>query len=519
MIVKFFKGRQGGSAKASIDYLRGKDREREQATVLKGNPDLSQSIAESLEFKNNYTVGCLSFEEPDLPMEQKREIMDKFEKTFFAGLDESQYNITWIEHLDKGRLELNYFIPNVELETNKRLQPYYDKADRHLADNFKKVINHEYGLTNPDDPDKSQLIKHDQRTPKPVKELKEGITLLVSKHIEQGTIKSQEQLAQLLTKSGLEVSRVTKNSVSIKNPSGGRNIRLDGAIYKKEFYEQTGSIEEFRRNFESGTGIAKSRDREDDLRDYEHAKEQLASAVARRAERHDDLYAHKNVLDICFDSPERDYSIRSTRSDYLREEVIERHSEAERNEAVIRGIRVIYSNKRDRNPTRREGRNIPNRREEENRDLRIDDRQKRHENRGLKGIVNELSRRTKEAIERTGRTILDVRARARRIFAFVRSADERKSGVTEITATIRNYNQEFISSDKEFRGRIAEREGIQKRCIDEIKGSFGERDPALERISNSFEQREQRATSINREIDRKTRALDRSADRGFSMGR
>ena len=107
MIVKFFKGRAGGSAKASIDYLRGKDKDREKAKVLKGNPDLSQSIAESLEFKNNYTVGCLSFEEPDLPIEQKREIMDKFEKTFFAGLEEEQYNITWIEHRDKDRLELN----------------------------------------------------------------------------------------------------------------------------------------------------------------------------------------------------------------------------------------------------------------------------------------------------------------------------------------------------------------------------------------------------------------------------
>ena len=140
MIVKFFGNRGGGSAKASMDYLRGKDQEREGATVLKGDPDLSQSIAEGLEFKNNYTVGCLSFEERDLPMKEKREIMDKFEKTMFAGLEEDQYNISWIEHTDKGRLELNFYLPIVEMTTQNRLQPYYDRADRPLVDNFKKVI-------------------------------------------------------------------------------------------------------------------------------------------------------------------------------------------------------------------------------------------------------------------------------------------------------------------------------------------------------------------------------------------
>lgn len=47
-----------------------------------------------------------------------------------TGLDKEQYNICWIQHTDKNRLELNFFILNVELSTEKRLQPYYDKADR-----------------------------------------------------------------------------------------------------------------------------------------------------------------------------------------------------------------------------------------------------------------------------------------------------------------------------------------------------------------------------------------------------
>lgn len=76
-----------------------------------------------------YTVGVLSFEEIDISNTAKREIMADFEKSLLAGLDQDQYNICWVEHRDKDRLELNFVIPNVELTTGKRLQPYYDWAE------------------------------------------------------------------------------------------------------------------------------------------------------------------------------------------------------------------------------------------------------------------------------------------------------------------------------------------------------------------------------------------------------
>jgi hypothetical protein len=39
-----------------------------------------------------------------------------------------------VEHADKGRLELNLLpIPNTELLTGRRLQPYYDRADRRAS--------------------------------------------------------------------------------------------------------------------------------------------------------------------------------------------------------------------------------------------------------------------------------------------------------------------------------------------------------------------------------------------------
>ncbi|TRC56984.1 mobilization protein, partial [Mannheimia haemolytica] len=63
MIVKFFKKHGKGKAsscKACVDYLLNKP--DDTAQILQGDPRLSQSIADSLDFNNTYTAGCLSFE-------------------------------------------------------------------------------------------------------------------------------------------------------------------------------------------------------------------------------------------------------------------------------------------------------------------------------------------------------------------------------------------------------------------------------------------------------------------------
>ncbi len=81
-----------------------------------------------------YTSGVLSFAEQDLPPGQRETLMASFERVLMPGLDKDQYSVLWVEHRDKGRLELNFLIPNTELLTGKRLQPYYDRADRPRID-------------------------------------------------------------------------------------------------------------------------------------------------------------------------------------------------------------------------------------------------------------------------------------------------------------------------------------------------------------------------------------------------
>lgn len=248
MIVKFFKFGKGGS-KPCIDYLLGKDRDREHARVLSGDVDLTADLIDSSRFTKKYTAGCLSFAEADIPEDAKRKIMADFEKTLFPGMSPDQYNITWIEHRDKGRLELNFVIPNVELSTGKRLQPFYAPADLGRVDCFKKIINHDYNLHDPDDPENRQLArvdlddqgeiqpkKGDISKSKTSKEIAEDIDIKVIQAYLNGDIKDRDDtILFLVDELKLNVTRITNKGISILPEGRSRPIRLKGEIYEQGF--------------------------------------------------------------------------------------------------------------------------------------------------------------------------------------------------------------------------------------------------------------------------------------------
>lgn len=287
MIVKIIGNRGGGSAKSVLNYLM--DKPDGQAEVLQGDPELSREIAESLTFKNKYTVGVLSFAEKpsEISNTQKREIMEKFESVIFAGLHKEQYNITWIQHTDKNRLELNFFIPNVEMQSGKRLQPYYDKADRHLVDNFKKMVNYEYKLSDPDDPTKRQELILDKSTPKTKQELSRAVSDYIYTLISNGKINDRNDVLRALEEQGIEIARITNKNISIKNPDGGQNIRLKGA-----FYEQTFRAE---KHIGSGYEIRKAEYETNRTASYERAKQQLDLGMSKREQQFQQKYGDRTA--------------------------------------------------------------------------------------------------------------------------------------------------------------------------------------------------------------------------------
>ena len=243
MIVDFFR-RGTGLSSGPLDYLLGKHRDREHATVLQGDVQEVAGLIDTSPYVKKYTSGCLSFYEHDLLPEQKQQIMDDFEKCLFPGMTKDQYRILWVEHRDKinpdtgeTRLELNFLIPNVEVNSGKRLQPFYAAADLDRVECFKQITNHQYALYDPDDPAHRQATKVAKALPSNTKELKAAIEIEAALAIGEGIISDRQSLVQWLKEIGLEVTRQTPKSVSVKHKDDAkaRPIRLTGAMYEQDF--------------------------------------------------------------------------------------------------------------------------------------------------------------------------------------------------------------------------------------------------------------------------------------------
>ncbi|EPN6489336.1 TPA: relaxase/mobilization nuclease domain-containing protein [Acinetobacter baumannii] len=267
MIVDFFR-HGSGLSKGCLDYLLGEDREREHAQVLSGDVELTAQLIDSSPFAKKYTSGCLSFYEHDLSNEDKQKIMQNFEECLFPGLEKDQYQILWVQHQDKvnqdtgeTRLELNFVIPNVELSTGKRLQPFYAPVDLDRVDLFKQITNTEHSLYDPDDPEHRQLFLNKKNLPKDIKDFKAQLHQRVYRAVANGEVADRQELVQWLELNQINVTRQVKNSISIENPYEGakRPIRLEGEIYEQGFRATGEYRQEVQQRIEEYRGTASER--------------------------------------------------------------------------------------------------------------------------------------------------------------------------------------------------------------------------------------------------------------------
>lgn len=291
MIVDFFR-HGSGLSKGCLDYLLGEDREREHAQVLSGDVELTAQLIDSSPFAKKYTSGCLSFYEHDLSDQDKQKIMQNFEECLFPGLDKDQYQILWVQHQDKvnqdtgeTRLELNFVIPNVELSTGKRLQPFYAPVDLDRVDLFKQITNTEHSLYDPDDPEHRQLFLNKKNLPKDIKDFKEQLHQRVYRAVSNGEVADRQELVQWLESNEINVTRQVKNSISIENPYEGakRPIRLEGEIYEQSFRATGEYRQEVQQRIEEYRGTTSERYRAN-VTDYQRQLE-------HKSQYHSDRYS------------------------------------------------------------------------------------------------------------------------------------------------------------------------------------------------------------------------------------
>ena len=84
------------------------------------------------------------------------------------------------------------------------------------------------------------LLSHDQLGLHPTYEqyeaIQDGDYFLKRVDINQSWhLKNRDDVIKTLEGAGFEIARTTKKSISIKDPDGGQNIRLKGAIYEQDF--------------------------------------------------------------------------------------------------------------------------------------------------------------------------------------------------------------------------------------------------------------------------------------------
>ena len=280
MIVDFFRHGTGLS-KGCLDYLLGEDRVREHAQVLSGDVELTAQLIDSSPFAKKYTSGCLSFYEHDLSDQDKQQIMQNFEQCLFPGLDQDQYKVLWVQHQDKvnqvtgeTRLELNFVIPNVELSTGKRLQPFYAPVDLDRVDLFKQITNAEHRLYDPDDPNNQQLLINKKNLPKDVRDFKAQLHQRIYRAVANGEIADRQKLVEWLESNDVKVTRQTQKSISIENPYEGatRPIRLNGEVYEQGFRATGEYRQEVQQRIEEYRGTTSERYRTN-VTDYQRQLE------------------------------------------------------------------------------------------------------------------------------------------------------------------------------------------------------------------------------------------------------
>ncbi|MBV5292434.1 MAG: hypothetical protein JZU58_08765 [Curvibacter lanceolatus] len=151
MIIKIFKqGTKDGTD--HINYLFNEEKhEGYKPQVVKGLRFLTKSICNSITNKNKFVSGVLSFDEgQNLTEEKQLRLIEMFETTFAPFEDRTRVNFLWVRHFDKGRLELHFITPRIDLKSKKAFNIHpqnlskTNKKDSNILmfNHFTSIINY-----------------------------------------------------------------------------------------------------------------------------------------------------------------------------------------------------------------------------------------------------------------------------------------------------------------------------------------------------------------------------------------
>ncbi|HBV4799479.1 TPA: hypothetical protein ACNV5N_005068 [Citrobacter freundii] len=242
----------------SIEYLlREKNPEQQKdikilSTTTKQDLINFENYILDKEKSNPYVCGVLSFEEKSISEELKTKIITEFEDVLFAGIEpENRPPVMWVEHNDKGRIELNYLTFN-SLQDRRSYTVYLDKRDRGLVNDYSEIINYENNLSSPfeEKENKNTLVNTPKTNiPKDKKEFIEKInTEILALIINEELENREEAIKHIESIQGVKINRVRKNQISIKCDFFNDDKPI---VLKGDIYEEGRNYSDYRKEYDS----------------------------------------------------------------------------------------------------------------------------------------------------------------------------------------------------------------------------------------------------------------------------
>lgn len=250
-MINVVQGHRTNSIKEAINYLKSDHDHKGTLRNVKPRDFAGSALdciyaVKDVTRKHKYVSGTLAFEPSERPTDkQLMTVVESFRKTFLAGLEHGENFVDfWNIHEDKGRIELNYVIPMVELTTGKQINPFpVGQAKIDFKDAFDAYINHQLGydqvVRNPLKATSSEfetkVLPHsDSKLAEQVRATKpdkDSISLNVGYQILQGKITNRQQLCDYLENFG-EITRVNDKFISLKVNGSQKAFRLKGPAYE-----------------------------------------------------------------------------------------------------------------------------------------------------------------------------------------------------------------------------------------------------------------------------------------------
>ncbi|MBA9897902.1 relaxase/mobilization nuclease domain-containing protein [Burkholderia cepacia] len=237
MIIKIFDSGTG-PGRGPINYLLS-DKDHKGTTrsvkpeVLLGDPNLTRDIIDNIQNKQKYTCGVIALKKEEvLTPKDWLYIIDKFHE-YMMPLGTERINSVWITHHDKGRTELNFVVPKIDLKTGLALNiSPPGKQNQEYYRLFAAMMNDHFGF--------DQIVPKDSGTGLNMKiseyksgtdtsNFKKDLHRKIQNEIRGGKIKNRDNLINWLNEKSYRVVKTDRDYLTIKY--NNKNLRLYGNLY------------------------------------------------------------------------------------------------------------------------------------------------------------------------------------------------------------------------------------------------------------------------------------------------